>query len=81
MREKVKHDLQSVFREIFDDYSIVIFDEMTANDIEEWDSLMHIQLLLTIEKRFNVTFKIEDVMEIQNVGQFVDYLTEEVGSK
>ncbi|MFH2047097.1 MAG: acyl carrier protein [Pseudomonadota bacterium] len=81
MRDSVKRDLQSIFREVFDDNSIEIFDEMTANDIEEWDSLMHIQLLLAIERKFNVAFKTEDVMEIQNVGQFVDYLMKKINPK
>jgi acyl carrier protein len=81
MRDSVKRDLQAIFREIFDDKSIEIFDEMTADDIEEWDSLMHIQLLLAIEKKFNVAFKTEDVMEIQNVGQFIDYLIKKIGAR
>lgn len=73
-RDDVRLNLEKVFREVFDDSEIILVDEMTADDIEEWDSLMHIELLLAIEKRFNVTFKTEEVMLIQTVGQFIDYL-------
>ena len=67
-------DLQDVFRDIFEDDDIVIHDEMTAEDIEEWDSLMHINLIIAIEKRFNVRFTTKDVMDLQNVGQFLSML-------
>ena len=71
---EVKEKLQKVFRNVFDNESIELFDEMTANDLEEWDSLMHIQLLIAIEKEFSVYFKTEEVMETANVGQFIGLL-------
>ena len=75
MKEKdIKDKLQEIFRDVFDDEEINIYDEMTADDIEEWDSLMHIHLLLSIEKVFNVRFKTSEVMDISNVGEFIKYL-------
>lgn len=68
---KIKEQLQEVFREVFDDEEIVIFEEMTAKDIEDWDSLMHIQLIVAIEKAFQVKFSTKDVKNIKNVGEFM----------
>lgn len=67
----IKTRLQEVFRDVFDDESIVIFDEMTAEDIEEWDSLKQVQLIVASEQEFNVTFKTDEVMDLKNVGEFI----------
>ena len=65
----VKENLQDIFRRIFDDDSILLFDEMTADDIEDWDSLMHIDLILEIEKVFSIKFTTEEVLKTSNVGE------------
>jgi len=67
----IKERLQNVFRDVFDDEELVIFDEMTAEDIEEWDSLKHVQLIVASEKEFGITFKTAEIMELKNVGEFV----------
>ncbi len=67
----VKENLQDIFRRIFDDDSILLFDEMTADDIEDWDSLMHIDLILEIEKVFSIKFTTEEVLKTSNVGEFI----------
>lgn len=68
---EVKENLQDIFRRIFDDDSILLFDEMTADDIEDWDSLMHIDLILEIEKVFSIKFTTEEVLKTSNVGEFI----------
>jgi acyl carrier protein len=70
----IKNKLEKIFREVFDDEEICINDEMTADDIEEWDSLMHIHLLIAIEKDFDVRFSTSDTMSISNVGWFIKLL-------
>ena len=67
----IKMELQKIFREIFDDDSIEIFDEMTAADIEDWDSLTHIQLVTAIEAKFSIQFTIAEVGGTKNVGEFI----------
>jgi acyl carrier protein len=62
--------LQAVFRNVFDDDSIVITDATTANDIEGWDSLSHVTLVLALEREFGVKIKPEAAAEVENVGQF-----------
>ena len=63
--------LTSVFRDVFDDPSIAIFDEMTAADVDGWDSLTHVTLIVAAEKAFGVKFSTRDIQSLQNVGGFV----------
>jgi len=73
-RKEIEKKLEKVFRDVFDDEKINIFNEMTADDIEEWDSLMHIHLILAIEKVFNIHFDTTEVVNTENVGEFIDLL-------
>ena len=66
--------LQNVFRDIFDDNSIVLTDELSANDIDEWDSLTHIQLIVEVEQEFNITFTTPEVAILKNVGEFINLI-------
>ena len=69
--ERIKSDLNDVFREVFENDSILIFDEMTANDVSEWDSLNHINLIVAVEKRFKVSFTTRELSSLRNVGEFI----------
>lgn len=70
----VREKLQEIFRDIFDDDSIELFDQMTAMDIEDWDSLMHITLILAIEEGFHIKFTTEEVAQTKNVGEFIELI-------
>jgi len=61
--------LTKVFRETFDDDELIVGPETTADDIEEWDSLMHIQLLVAIEQAFGIHFNTGEVAGLANVGE------------
>lgn len=74
----VKEKLQDVFREVFDDDEIIISDEMTANDIDEWDSLTHIQLIVACEKEFGCKFKTTEIIDLKNVGEFIALLKRKI---
>ena len=63
--------LTSVFRDVFDDPSIAIVDGMTAADVDGWDSLTHVTLIVAAEKAFDVKFSTRDIQSLQNVGGFV----------
>ena len=71
--------LQEVFREVFDDDSIEIFDAMTADDIEEWDSLMHVTLVVAVEKEFGIRLNAAQVGGLKNVGEFLAVIGERLG--
>jgi len=74
--ESIYGRLNDVFRDIFDDESISVIDITTANDIEDWDSLMHINLLLAVETEFSMKFNLSEVSEMQNVGDMVKLIAE-----
>ncbi|GMB96716.1 acyl carrier protein [Helicobacter sp. NHP22-001] len=63
--------LQEVFRDIFDDSSLVINESTNANDIEDWDSLNHISLISAIEKHFKIKFHLSELQGLKNVGEMV----------
>lgn len=66
-----KERLNKVFINVFGDSSIQIFDAMTAEDIEDWDSLTHINLIVGVEKEFKISFKVQEVNVAKNVGEFL----------
>ena len=75
-KEKIYEGLNEVFQEVFDDESIVVKPETTADDIEDWDSLEHINLVVAIENYFNMKFNMNEVTTMKNVGEMVDIIIE-----
>jgi len=75
-RDEVYEALNAVFRELFDDDDIVVNDSTTASDIEDWDSLEHINLIVAVEDEFNVKFSMGETLSMKNVGEMVDILIE-----
>ena len=74
----VKEILTEVFQDTFDDDELELFDEMTADDVEEWTSLTHIQLIVAVEKKFGVKFTTVEVMKLKNVGEFIALIEKKV---
>jgi acyl carrier protein len=66
--------VQDVFREVFDDQTLTIYREMQAKDVDGWDSLNHITLIMTLEDTFKIKFTTREVMGFQNVGEMMDCL-------
>jgi len=66
--------LTGVFHDVFDDDTIVVTPELTANDVDEWDSLRHIRLVAAIEKKFGLSFTAAEVGRLKNVGEFVSLI-------
>ncbi len=77
-KEEVYEKLNSVFRDVFDDESITVNDNTTSNDIEDWDSLEHINLLVAIEQAFNIKFNMAEVTNMKNVGEMVNIILSRV---
>lgn len=73
-REEIMTRLNEVFRNMFDDDSIVLNDNTTSDDIEDWDSLEHINLLVSVEQEFNMKFNMNEVTNMKNVGEMVDII-------
>lgn len=70
--------VNELFIEILDETDIVLSKETTASDIDEWDSLNHIQLVVAIEKRFNIRFAAGEVTGFKNVGQMCESIQEKL---
>lgn len=77
-REEVFEKLNEVFREYFDDEEIVLSEETTADDIEDWDSLEHVNLIVTIENEFGMKFTMGEVTTMKNVGAMVNIILERI---
>ncbi|MBQ6967510.1 MAG: acyl carrier protein [Lachnospiraceae bacterium] len=73
-REEVFEKITEIFREEFDDDTLVIVDETNAEDIEDWDSLAHVELVMSMEKEFNMKFNIKEVGKLKNVGEMADLI-------
>jgi len=69
MSENVRDSVQDVFRDVFDDPSLVLRDEMTAQDIDSWDSLTHINLIIAVERKLGIKFATAEISRIKEVGQ------------
>jgi acyl carrier protein len=63
--------LTDIFHDVFDDDDIELTPDMTAEDVDEWDSLSHIRLIVAAEREFGVSFSSAEVANLENVGQFV----------
>jgi len=75
-RDVIRHRLTEVFREVFDDDSIELFDSMTAEHIDDWDSLTHITLVVAVESEFSIRLNAGEVGKLANVGAMLDLLLE-----
>ena len=64
--------LQNIFRDIFDDENLVLTRETTANDIEDWDSLAQINIIVACETEFELKFDLSDIVKLENVGDMMD---------
>jgi len=68
----VKNRLQDIFRDIFDDDELVITRETTAADIEDWDSLAQINIIVACESEFSVKYELSEIALLSNVGDMID---------
>jgi acyl carrier protein len=78
-RADIYRKLDEVFQDVFDDESIHVSDETTANDIEDWDSLEHINLMVAGENAFGIKFNMGQIGSLKNVGEMVDLIEKKVG--
>ncbi len=77
-REEVFVKLNEVFRDVFDDEEITVTDTTTADDIEDWDSLEHINLLAAVEQEFGMKFNMGQIVSMKNVGEMADIILSKI---
>ncbi|WP_158848180.1 acyl carrier protein [Algibacter sp. L1A34] len=73
-KTKITQEVEDIFRKVFDDDKLVINMTMTANDVDNWDSLTHMLLIVEVENTFNIKFKLRDLNKMKNVGDMIDLL-------
>lgn len=67
--DEVYQKLTPVFQTVFDDEELVLRPNLTATDVDGWDSLSHIRLMLTVEKAFGIKFAASEIGKLKNVGE------------
>ncbi len=72
--KEIYERLNNVFRDVFDDESITVNENTTSDDIEDWDSLEHINLVVAVEQEFGMKFNMNEVTTMKNVGEMVDII-------
>ena len=77
-REEIMAAVTQIFRDVFDDEELIITDSTNSDDIEDWDSLEHISLIISMEKEFNMKFDIKEVNKLENVGQMIDMIKDKM---
>jgi acyl carrier protein len=80
-KESIFRTVQDIFRDVFDDEELVISSSTCSEEIEEWDSMNHITLVLSIEKTLNIRFMTGEIQSLKNVGEMVDLLAEKITSR
>lgn len=68
MEDHIYQRLEGIFRDVFDDDRLIVTPQLTANDVEGWDSMMNVQLMLSIERAFKVHFSASQIASLRNVG-------------
>ena len=82
--EEIREQVQDIFRDVFDDPTLLINDQLTAEDVDGWDSLAHINLIVAIEKRLRVKFATVEISRLKedgaNVGSLMELLARKLKS-
>ena len=75
-REEILAGLQEIFADVFGDETLTISEETDADDIDAWDSLTNISILAAVQDEFSVTFEIDEIIAMKNVGEMVEAIME-----
>lgn len=75
MEDNIYQQIKEVFRQVLGDDTIAVEAQTTAKDIPEWDSIMHVLLIVAVEKRFGVKFTAAEVQSLQNVGELANLIS------
>ena len=75
---EIKDELQELFRDILDIDDLILVDTTSANDIDEWDSLAHINLVVAIEREFKVRFALGELLDLKTIGDMVQLISKKL---
>jgi acyl carrier protein len=72
--QQIYAQLSTVFEDVFDDDSVELTPQLSAKDVNGWDSVSHIRLILTVERKFKVKFSTSEIGKLENVGDLVSLI-------
>ena len=78
-RNEITEKLTVIFHDVFSDNTIVLCDDMTASDVENWDSLTHMFMITKVEEVFGIKFKLRELNKLKNVGDLCNTIAEKLG--
>jgi acyl carrier protein len=78
-KNEILVSVADIMRDVFDDDDLEISLDTTAEDVEDWDSLSHIRLIVAVERKFNFKFKNSEIESLKNVGELVNLIATKVG--
>jgi acyl carrier protein len=73
--------LTVILREVFEDEELVARPDLTADDVADWDSLSHLRLIMTVQKRFGIKFSAGEIGKLTNVGDLARLITAKVSER
>lgn len=74
----ILNELQPIFQDVFDDEDLVVTNESNAENIDDWDSLSHIRLVVAIEKQFGIKFAFGELQGLKNVGEMITLIERKI---
>ena len=77
-KKQILSEIQSIMRDVLDEDIIVLDETTTAEDVEGWDSLTHIQLIVAIEKHFKIKFTSREILSWKNVGEMMNSIIQKL---
>ena len=78
-KSEILEKLTAIFHDVFSDNTIVLRDDMTASDVENWDSLTHMFMITKVEEVFGIRFKLRELNKLKNVGDLCNTIAEKLG--
>jgi acyl carrier protein len=78
---EILEQVNGIFKDVLDNDDIVVYSETTAEDVAEWDSLSHIQLVVAVEKHFKIRFTAAEINSFKNVGEMCDGILKKMADK
>ncbi|NLL27603.1 MAG: acyl carrier protein [Bacteroidales bacterium] len=78
--EEISNKVQEIFRDVFQAPTLEINPEMTASDVEKWDSLTHLTMIAKVEEVFGFKFKLKEMIKMKNVGDMLNIISEKTNS-
>lgn len=78
-KNEIIEKLTGIFHDVFNDKNIVLSNEMTAADVQNWDSLTHMMMITKVEEVFGIKFRLKELNKLKNVGNLCDIVAEKLG--